>query len=808
MYLERLLQINIATMAALGTLLLGMGQRSPALPLWMLTAAVASVWLTDISGWFRLNRTVTNVAAVAAFCVFLWQLSELRGVVRILAIGNLLVYLQIILLFQEKEVRTYWQLALLSLLQVVVAAAFRQQVLFGILLVVYLFVGLSALVLLFLHRERSRHRPAGTPSPAPVAGGGHRGESRAPTGHRAKHGRLVCWPLAGQGAIFTDSTCGHAGQAGVGRELPGRVVRMVLGTLVLASLVFFALPRWGHHPWRGAMAAQRHSVGFSDTVKLGELGRIIENPEEVLRIQFFDDSTHEPYAVTADPVTGGIYLRGTILTHYEQGVWSYPGPMGFPTAAPLPPTAARFTEGLVRQRITIEPMDRPELFCVWPFISTPQRQPLYVAPGRRSLLRTDYDMARRFVYELATTAFEEGLQAELVPVSSDEPAHAWFLLTPPPTEGPQAMPRLVALADKWVDESALDADDHFARAHLLERQLRDSGQFEYSLEGQARDPSTDPIEDFIANNPRGHCEYFATALVLMLRSQQIPARLVVGYKTDEWNGMGSFFQVRQLHAHTWVEAYLEPRHFQNRPEADNPRLSASSGAWLRLDPTPTGSVIRVSRLLDMVGQSFDWLNFLWANFVMEMDRPRQRQVIYDPLADALAGAARRLTDLHWWRNTFAGLASALGTGIRNLILGLAALLGLIGLVAAYQVVRIVHRRWRSRFAGQAGPASRSAAAGVEFYRRLEQTLARLGLARAPSETQREFARQAGMKIAASTGEYGLADLPGHVVEAFYRVRFGGATLEYPQAEAVEHALKQLKQAVGSRQQAAGRGHAP
>jgi len=156
-YLERLLQINIATMAALGTLLLGMGQRSPALPLWMLTAAVASVWLTDISGWFRLNRTVTNVAAVAAFCVFLWQLSELRGVVRILAIGNLLVYLQIILLFQEKEVRTYWQLALLSLLQVVVAAAFRQQVLFGILLVVYLFVGLSALVLLFLHRERSRH---------------------------------------------------------------------------------------------------------------------------------------------------------------------------------------------------------------------------------------------------------------------------------------------------------------------------------------------------------------------------------------------------------------------------------------------------------------------------------------------------------------------------------------------------------------------------------------------------------------------------------------------------------------------------
>ena len=162
MYLERLLQIHVATMACLGALLLGMGQRNPALPLWMLTAAITSVWVTDVTGWFRLNRAVTNVAAVVAFFIFLWQLSELRGLVRILAIGNLLVYLQIILLFQEKEPRTYWQLALLSLLQVVVAAVFRQTALFGLLLVVYLFVGLSALVLLFLYRERRRHRPAVT----------------------------------------------------------------------------------------------------------------------------------------------------------------------------------------------------------------------------------------------------------------------------------------------------------------------------------------------------------------------------------------------------------------------------------------------------------------------------------------------------------------------------------------------------------------------------------------------------------------------------------------------------------------------
>ena len=66
MYLQRLLQINMATLAALGTSLLGMGQRDAWLPLLVLIAAVSAVWLTDITGWLRLNRTVANVAAAAA----------------------------------------------------------------------------------------------------------------------------------------------------------------------------------------------------------------------------------------------------------------------------------------------------------------------------------------------------------------------------------------------------------------------------------------------------------------------------------------------------------------------------------------------------------------------------------------------------------------------------------------------------------------------------------------------------------------------------------------------------------------------
>jgi len=361
---------------------------------------------------------------------------------------------------------------------------------------------------------------------------------------------------------------------------------------------------------------------------------------------------------------------------------------------------------------------------------------------------------------------------------------------------------LVGLANQWVEDAGLGPDDRFACARLFERQLRDSGRFQYSLEGQERGGLVDPIEDFITTHPRGHCEYFATALVLMLRSQEIPARLVVGYKTDEWNHLGQFFQVRQLHAHTWVEVYLEPRHFRDRREAADSLVEGASGAWLRLDPTPAGSAPRLNPVVEMIGKSFDWLNFLWANYVMEMDRPRQYEAVYDPLADAIREAVRRLGDPNWWRGNLANVAQAMGTGLRSLIITLAVVLVLFVLLVACQVSRILLRR-RLRRAGQADRGVRNARTMVDFYRRLEVLLARFGVTRLPAQTQREFAREAGAKVAASTGEQQLAGLPGEVVEAFYRVRFGGMALDKPQAEAVELALKQLKQTVGSRQRVMG-----
>ena len=95
-----------------------------------------------------------------------------------------------------------------------------------------------------------------------------------------------------------------------------------------------------------------------------------------------------------------------------------------------------------------------------------------------------------------------------------------------PGEGPSG---------QWRLESGLPAQRHDDLARCFERRLSGSGQFQYSLQGEDRDTSMDAIEDFVSNHRRGHCEYFATALALMLRSQGIPSRVVLGYRCDEWH---------------------------------------------------------------------------------------------------------------------------------------------------------------------------------------------------------------------------------------------------------------------------------
>src|SRR5512147_1028515 len=110
MSLQRLLQITIAVLAAMGTMLLGMVQGEIGMTLVMILAAGLSVWLTDIKGWIYLNRNLSNLIMLGAALFSLRGLSHLYSEFQALNFAQLLIYLQIILLFQKKDSRTYWLL--------------------------------------------------------------------------------------------------------------------------------------------------------------------------------------------------------------------------------------------------------------------------------------------------------------------------------------------------------------------------------------------------------------------------------------------------------------------------------------------------------------------------------------------------------------------------------------------------------------------------------------------------------------------------------------------------------------------------
>ena len=256
MYLQRLLQINMATLAGLATLLLGMGQDSPGKVLLIWLAAAASIWVTDIKGWLRVNRIMASVLALPLLAYALLQLPRATNEAWILVIANVVMYLQLILFFQKKDVVIYWQLAIISLLQVVVAAGFNHGAKFGILLVLYMIVGMSALALSFLYSQWSRYqRSDELPQPAP-----------APVGCR--------WPLLAAESAFSSGAAGSS-RAGIVAELFMRLTMMATGVLVLTLVIFFTVPRLGRPAWKARPAQSENDGRF---FRHREVGRHGPNP--------------------------------------------------------------------------------------------------------------------------------------------------------------------------------------------------------------------------------------------------------------------------------------------------------------------------------------------------------------------------------------------------------------------------------------------------------------------------------------------------------------------------------------------------
>ena len=125
---------------------------------------------------------------------------------------------------------------------------------------------------------------------------------------------------------------------------------------------------------------------------------------------------------------------------------------------------------------------------------------------------------------------------------------------------------------EFTGDLTADADNPYEAAQTVEAWLEENK--EYSLNVSRR--SENIADTFIFEMDRGYCEYYATSMVVMLRSQGVPARYVVGYSTGQQVAENTY-QVRSLNAHAWVEVYFE------------------DVGWVKFDPTPGGARLQSER---------------------------------------------------------------------------------------------------------------------------------------------------------------------------------------------------------------------
>lgn len=112
-------------------------------------------------------------------------------------------------------------------------------------------------------------------------------------------------------------------------------------------------------------------------------------------------------------------------------------------------------------------------------------------------------------------------------------------------------PRITELSRRVTD----DRNSPLDKANALEWHLRTN--YEYSFSSIFDSQGYTPLSKFLFETKQGHCEYFASAMAMMLRSIGIPARLTTGFAATQKNPLTGYYEIRALDGHAWVEAWIE-----------------------------------------------------------------------------------------------------------------------------------------------------------------------------------------------------------------------------------------------------------
>ncbi|NOX53910.1 MAG: DUF3488 domain-containing transglutaminase family protein, partial [Planctomycetes bacterium] len=531
-------------------------------------------------------------------------------------------------------------------------------------------------------------------------------------------------------------------------------------------------------------------TGFTSEVRLGDIGEILESTEPVLEVRVVDPVTGKDLDVEAYAASLGYeepLFRGAVLAAYDDGRWSVTAAeQAVMTIATRPPV-----RDVVRQEIRMNPIGTRILFVMHPTVACRLEDGLSGANVSviSSTLRRDGSRAPKTPFRYTAYSLRnlrDGIYVYEVPgrrAAMLRRAHF-----PRYLDLPDNLQRLRALAERIVGEELKQTGDQLAAAKRLEAYLRDSGEFGYSLNLSIKDSTIDPVEDFLFNRKQGHCEYFASALALMLRAVEIPSRFISGFKGGTQNTITGRFVVEQRHAHAWVEAYVD-------------------GKWIILDPTPYARTLSVQSMEPALPSWNDLTRLLrsfWISNVVGVSFQQQQRSLYRPLRERAIRLWESLRDtIDSMADTTASTRSSLWhRAVRWLVVAVLVLLALSVVdwtVRRYlrsetgfpNILILLARLFGKRLGGDLACERTT----VAFYERFQTILEACGMRREPNQTPREFAHRVQTHLRNQLAEPGLADFPVWLVDRFYEVRFGAARLRPEEIAEIENYLDGMERAL-------------
>lgn len=516
----------------------------------------------------------------------------------------------------------------------------------------------------------------------------------------------------------------------------GGTTLLAVPLFVLTAAMFFAFPRVGLGFLSSLGVRTQAVAGFGDDVELGGFGTIRDDPTVIMRVKPKERSTPPPRSLD-------LRLRGTSFDRYTEGRWSRTQAVGEDLAR-LQDEYIVFRSRKPKDKeyeIILDPMEEAVVFL--PTGTVALQVPPVVRSGRnryRNIVQAPgLDIRYRgrsegpLTYKAFVSPKSRGFR-EPIP----ERLRRRYL------EIPSGYERVAELARNVV----AGASNPHAQAQTVERYLRGAGKFRYTLE-QPDTEGKDPLHVFLFEAKAGHCEYFSTAMAVMLRSLGIPARNVTGFLGADYNPYGDYYAVRNGHAHSWVEVLID-------------------GRWLTFDPTPaSGQVFAApSGMAVKMRQIMDAMRVRWSEYVVEYNIRDQARAL-----QGLSAWYRSLGGARGAKRTHGDESSGDDQGFGPIPFRpdwrwFVATMSIFGVGVLF--VRWRQKRRRQFRAGRQLDPNRDRA--VRLYLSLESSLRSAGQARPADVTPIEHAQQldqSGFPAAQDVRE---------VTDAYLAARFGERTL--------------------------------